>query len=155
MHALQTQMNVISYRGSGPATTDVLAGRIDVQCDQTSTAGPHIRNGAVKGYAVTLRERVTALPELPTLHESGLRDFELSVWYGLLVPKGSPKGAIDRLAGALRGALADADVAKRLNDFGAQPASNEKATPAGFDAFMRAEVTKWAPIIKAAGVFAD
>ena len=114
-----------------------------------------MRSGAIKGYAVTMKSRVAAAPELPTLNEAGLRDFDLSVWYGLLVPKGTPKPVADSLSAALKTALADATVVKRLAEFGAQPVSQDRATPESFAAFFRADVAKWAPVIKAAGVYAD
>lgn len=155
MSALKAEMNVVSYRGSGPALNDVLGGRIDVQCDQTTTTTGHIKGGAVKGYAVTLKSRVSSVPDLPTLHEAGLRDFELSVWYGLLAPRGLPAPVLERHAAAVKAAIADAAFSKRLVDAGAQPALDARATPQGFAAYFRAEVAKWAPIIKAAGVYAD
>ncbi len=155
MGALKTEMNVISYRGSGPAMNDLLGGRIDVQCDQTTTTSGHIRSGAIKGYAVSLKSRVSSLPELPTLAESGLADFELAVWYGLLVPRGTPRSVVDTLATALKGALGDAAFSRRLAEFGVQPVAVERAGPDGFAAYFRSEVAKWAPVIKAAGVYAD
>ena len=155
MSAMQADMQTISYRGSGPALVDVMGGRIDLLCDQTTTTATHIKSGGVKGYAVTMKSRVPSVPELPTLHESGLRDFELSIWYGLMVPKGTPKAVVDQLAGALKASLADAALVKRLDEFGAQPVSADRAGPAAFGTYMRAEVAKWAPIIKAAGVYAD
>ena len=155
MGALKTEMNVISYRGSGPAMNDLLGGRIDVQCDQTTTTSGHIRSGAIKGYAVSLKNRVSSLPELPTLAESGLADFELAVWYGLLVPKGTQRPVVDTLAAALKGALGDAAFSKRLAEFGVQPVAADRAGPDGFAAYFRSEVAKWAPVIKAAGVYAD
>src|SRR3954468_10400790 len=91
MSALQAEMTTVSYRGSAPAMLDVLGGRLDVLCDQTTTTTSHMRAATIKGYAVTMKTRVPAAPELPTLSEAGLRDFDLSVWYGLLVPKGTPK----------------------------------------------------------------
>ena len=155
MGALKTEMNVISYRGSGPAMNDLLGGRIDVQCDQTTTTSGHIRSGAIKGYAVSLKSRVSSLPELPTLAESGLADFELAVWYGLLVPRGTSRSVVDTLATALKGALGDAAFSRRLAEFGVRPVAVERAGPDGFAAYFRSEVAKWAPVIKAAGVYAD
>ena len=155
MTALQTEMNVISYRGSGPAMNDLLGGRIDVQCDQTTTTSGHIRGGAIRGYALTLKSRVATLPDLPTLAESGLRDFELAVWYGLLVPRGTPRPVIDTLAAGLKSALTDSAFTKRLGEFGVQAVAPERAGPDGFAAYFRSEVGKWAPVIKAAGVYAD
>jgi tripartite-type tricarboxylate transporter receptor subunit TctC len=155
MSALQAEMTTVSYRGSGPAMLDVLGGRLDLLCDQTTTTTAHMRSAAIKGYAVTMKSRVPAAPELPTLNEAGLRDFDLSVWYGLVAPKGTPKPIADQLAAALRAAISDAAVVKRLAEFGAQPVSADRATPEAFAAFFRADVAKWAPVIKAAGVYAD
>jgi tripartite-type tricarboxylate transporter receptor subunit TctC len=155
MSAVQAEMTTVSYRGSGPAMLDVLGGRVDLLCDQTTTTTSHMRSGTIKGYAVTMKARVPAAPELPTLSEAGLRDFDLSVWYGLVVPKGTPKPIADQLSAALRAAISDATVVKRLAEFGAQPVSPDRATPDAFAAFLRADVAKWAPVIKAAGVFAD
>jgi len=155
MSAVQAEMTTVSYRGSGPAMLDVLGGRVDLLCDQTTTTTSHMRSGTIKGYAVTMKARVPAAPELPTLSEAGLRDFDLSVWYGLVVPKGTPKPIADQLSAALRAAISDATVVKRLAEFGAQPVSQDRATPDTFAAFLRADVAKWAPVIKAAGVYAD
>ena len=155
MSAVQAEMTTVSYRGSGPAMLDVLGGRVDLLCDQTTTTTSHMRSGTIKGYAVTMKARVPAAPELPTLSEAGLRDFDLSVWYGLVVPKGTPKPIADQLSAALRAAISDATVVKRLAEFGAQPVSPDRATPDAFAAFLRAYVAKWAPVIKAAGVYAD
>lgn len=155
MSALKTEMNVISYRGSGPAMLDLLGGRIDVQCDQTTTTSGHIRSGAIKGFAVSVKGRVSSLPDLPTLAESGLTGFELAVWYGLLVPKGTPRPVVDTLAAALKAALADAALSKRLTEFGVQRVPAERAGPDGFATYIQSEVAKWTPVIKAAGVYAD
>jgi tripartite-type tricarboxylate transporter receptor subunit TctC len=155
MTSLNAKMTTVSYRGSGPAMLDLLGGRVDLLCDQTTTTLPQISNGTIKAYAVTTKTRVPTAPELPTLNESGLRDFELSNWYGLMLRKGTPKATIDRLAAALRASIADPLVVKRLSEFGAIPATQELATPEAFATFFRAEVDKWAPIIKAAGVYAD
>jgi tripartite-type tricarboxylate transporter receptor subunit TctC len=155
MTSLNAKMTTVSYRGSGPAMLDLLGGRVDLLCDQTTTTLPQIGNGTIKAYAVTTRTRVPTAPDLPTLNESGLRDFELSNWYGLMLRKGTPNATVDRLAAALRAAIADPLVVKRLSEFGAIPASQELATPEAFGTFFRAEVEKWAPIIKAAGVYAD
>jgi tripartite-type tricarboxylate transporter receptor subunit TctC len=155
MSALQAEMTTVSYRGSAPAMLDVLGGRLDLLCDQTTTTNSHMRAGTVKGYAVTMKTRVPSVPELPTLGESGLRDFDLSVWYGLVVPKGTPKPIADQLSAALRAAISEPTVVKRFAEFGAQPVSPDRATPEAYAAFFRADVAKWAPVIKAAGVYAD
>lgn len=155
MSALQAEMTTVSYRGSGPAMLDVLGGRLDLLCDQTTTTVSHIRSGAIKGYAVTMKSRVASAPELPALHEAGLRDFDLAVWYGLVAPRGTPRAGVDAIAAALRTALADPLVVQRFAEFGALPASAARASPDSFSAYLQAEVAKWAPVIKAAGVYAD
>lgn len=155
MSTLKTQMNVISYRGSGPAMTDVIGQRIDVFCDQTITAVGPIKSGTIKGYAVTTRSRVSSVPDLPTMQEAGLKDFDLFAWYGLAAPKGLTKPVLDRLSQALQAGLSDSAFVGRLSEVGAQPASRERATAENFTAYMRAEVAKWSPIIEAAGVYAD
>ena len=155
MSAMQAEMTTVSYRGSAPAMLDVLGGRLDLLCDQTTTTTSHMKAATIKAYAVTMKARLPSAPELPTLSEAGLRDFDLSVWYGLMVPKGTPKLIVDQLSAALKNAITDATVVKRLGEFGAQPVTAERATPESFAVFMRADVAKWAPVIKAAGVYAD
>ena len=155
MSAMQAEMTTVSYRGSAPAMLDVLGGRLDLLCDQTTTTTSHMKAATIKAYAVTMKARVPSAPELPTLSEAGLADFDLSVWYGLMVPKGTPKPIVDQLSAALKNAITDATVVKRLGEFGAQPVTAERATPESFAVFMRADVAKWAPVIKAAGVYAD
>lgn len=155
MTSMKAEMTTVSYKGSGPALTDVLGGRIDLLCDQTTTTVPHIKGGAVKGYAVTTPARVASLPEVPTLDEAGLKGFDVAVWYGVVAPKGTPAAVLQSLASSLKTALADPATQKRFSEFGAQPVTGERAAPAGADRFFRAEVAKWAPIIKAAGVYAD
>lgn len=155
MSALKTEMNVVSYRGTAPAMNDLLGGRIDVLCDQTTNTSGPIRAGSIKAYAVTTKGRVASVAQLPSLHESGLPNFELTIWYGLFAPKGTPKQAVDQLSNAVRVAIADPALVKRLEDLGAQPVSADRTNPANFAKYLRDEVAKWAPIIKAAGQYAD
>jgi tripartite-type tricarboxylate transporter receptor subunit TctC len=155
MSRLQTEMSVIPFKGSGPALVELLGGRTDLQCDQTSTTTSHIRGGAIRGYAATVRSRVPTLPDLPTLHESGLADFDLAVWYGLLVPRGTPRPVVDALWAAMKAAAGDAAYQKRLAEFGVQSVPAERATPDGFAAYFRAEASRWATVIKTAGVTLD
>lgn len=155
MTALNVKATAISYKGSGPAMMDVIGGRVDMLCDQTTTTLPQIKSGLVKGYAVTMKSRVPLAPDLPTLDEAGLKSFELSNWYGLMGARGTPKPVLEQLAASIRAALADPVIQRRIDEFGAIPATAEQATPAAFAAFYRGEVDRWAPIIKAAGVYAD
>jgi tripartite-type tricarboxylate transporter receptor subunit TctC len=155
MSAIDTQFTTVSYKGTGPAMNDLLGGVFDFMCDQSTNTTSQIQSGKVKGYAVTSKQRVPSLKDLPTLHESGLKNFEVSVWHGLYAPKGTPKPVIDKLSAALRVALKDPSVKQRFADLGTEPEPADKATPAAHRAHLKAEVAKWAPIIKQAGVYAD
>jgi tripartite-type tricarboxylate transporter receptor subunit TctC len=155
MSAIDTQFTTVSYKGTGPAMNDLLGGVFDFMCDQTTNTTSQIQGGKVKAYAVTSKQRVPSLKDLPTLQEAGLKDFEVSVWHGLYAPKGTPKPIIDQLSAALRVALKDPTVVQRFADLGTEPEPADRATPAAHRAHLKAEVEKWAPIIKQAGVYAD
>jgi tripartite-type tricarboxylate transporter receptor subunit TctC len=155
MSAIGTQFTTVSYKGTGPAMNDLLGGVFDFMCDQTTNTTPQIKGGKVKAFAVTSKARVPSLPELPTLAESGLKNFEVAVWHGLYAPKGTPKPVVDKVAAALREALKDETVKKRFADLGTEPEPAERATPKAHRAHLKAEVEKWAPVIKAAGSYAD
>ncbi len=155
MRAIDTQFTVVSYKGTGPAMNDLLGGVFDFMCDQTTNTTPQIKAGKVKAYAVTTRLRVPSLPGLPTLAESGLKKFEVSVWHGLYAPKGTPRPVVDKVAAALRVALLDDTVKRRFADLGTLPETSERATPEAHRALLDAEVEKWAPIIRAAGSYAN
>jgi tripartite-type tricarboxylate transporter receptor subunit TctC len=155
MTAIQADFTTIPYKGTGPAMNDLLGGQVDFMCDQTSNTVSQIKAGKVKVYGVTTKTRVAALPDVPTMHEAGLPGFEVSVWQGLYVPKGTPKPVIDALVKALQTALANPTLGQRFADLGTVPATKEQATPEALRAHLKAEIDKWAPIIKKAGVYAD
>jgi tripartite-type tricarboxylate transporter receptor subunit TctC len=155
MSAIQVDMTTISYKGTAPAMNDLLGGQIDVMCDQTTNTTAQIKGGKVKAYAVTSAKRVPSLANLPTLQEEGLKGFEVSIWHALYAPKGTPKPVVDALVKANQDALKDATVKQRFADLGAEPVSMDKATPAYLQKFLVAEITKWGPIIKKAGQYAD
>lgn len=155
MQALDVPLVTVPYKGTGPAMTDILGGQVDLLCDQTTNTTGHINTGKVKAYAVTTKERLKTLPNLPTMDESGVKDFEVVAWHGLYAPKGTPKAVIDKLAAALQGALKDEKVIARLADLGAEPVSQEAATPAALDKYLADEIAKWKPVIESAGVYAD
>jgi tripartite-type tricarboxylate transporter receptor subunit TctC len=134
---------------------DLLGNTVDFMCDQTTSTTNQIKAGKIKVYGVTSLKRVASLPEVPTLDEQGLKGFEVGIWHGLYAPKGTPKEAIDKLVAALQAALKDPDVGKRFADLGATAYPADKATPAALQAHVKAEIEKWAPIIKKAGVYAD
>jgi tripartite-type tricarboxylate transporter receptor subunit TctC len=155
MSAIQTDLLTIPYKGTAPAMNDLLGGQVDFMCDQTTNTTNQIKAGKVKVYGVTSLKRVPSLPEIPTLDEQGLKGFEVGIWHALYAPKGTPKEAIDKLVAALQAAVKDPEVNKRFADLGATAYPADKATSAALQAHLKAEIDKWAPIIKKAGVYAD
>jgi len=155
MSAIQTDFLTVPYKGTGPAMNDLLGGQVTFMCDQTTSTTSQIKGGKVKVYGVTAASRVASLPDVPTLQEQGLKGADVAIWHGLYAPKGTPKPVIDRLVGALQGALQDADVRKRFADLGATTFPVARATPAALQAHLKAEIDKWGPLIKKAGVYAD
>ncbi|HPU54415.1 MAG TPA: tripartite tricarboxylate transporter substrate-binding protein, partial [Burkholderiaceae bacterium] len=153
--AIGLDLVTVPYKGTAPAMTDLLGGQVDVLCDQTTQTLQHIAAGNVKLYGVTSSKRIAALPNAPTLAESGLKDFQVVVWHGMYLPKGTPKPVVDRLNAAMQASLKEADVRKRLADLGAEVVSADKQTPEGLRVWLKSEIDKWTPIIRAAGVYAD
>ena len=149
------KIQIVHYRGAAPAMQDLMAGHIDISFDQAASSIPLIRSGKVKAYAVTSKTRVPAAPDIPTVDEAGLPGFYMSVWHGLWVPKGTPAAVITRLDGAVREALADPATQKRLADLGQEIPAREQQTPEGLAAHHKAEIDKWWPMIRAAGIKAD
>lgn len=155
MTAIQKQLTAVPYKGNGPIMNDLLGKQIDLTCDQaTNTTGP-IMSKQVKAYAITTKERLKSLPDLPTADEAGLKGFELGVWHGIYAPKGTPPAVVQKLTAALQSALRDPALIARFNDINTEPVPQEKATPEALAATLASEVDRWAPMIKAAGQFAD
>ena len=121
MSSMQTDVATVPYKGTGPAMNDILGGQVDFMCDQTTNTTGQIKAGKIKAYAVTTPKRVPSLPDLPTLQESGLANFDVAVWHGLYAPKGTPKAVVDRLAQAIQVAVQDPMVKTRLAELGAEP----------------------------------
>ncbi|MDB5770588.1 MAG: tctC4 [Burkholderia sp.] len=155
MSAIGTELTTVPYKGTGPAMNDLLGGQVDFMCDQTTNTTSQIKSGKIKVYGVTTKTRVPSLKEVPTLNEAGLPNFEVAVWHGLYAPKGTPKPIVDSLAGALQQALKDPTVKTRFAELGTEPVAQDKATPEALRTFLKAEIDKWSPIIKKAGVYAD
>ncbi|WP_171219994.1 tripartite tricarboxylate transporter substrate-binding protein [Enterovirga aerilata] len=155
MSTLDTQMTTVQYRGGGPALIDIMGGRINLWCDPATGPTPYVREGKMRAYAVTTKSRLPTLPDLPTADEAGLPGFEVSTWYGLYAPKGTPKPVVERLVVALQAALKDPTVAQRFGELSMQPVPADKANPPALASHLRAEVDKWAPIIRKAGIHAD
>ncbi|HEY7758876.1 MAG TPA: tripartite tricarboxylate transporter substrate-binding protein [Burkholderiales bacterium] len=153
--ALGVEITTVQFQGTAPALVALVGGHVDLLCDQTTQTIPHIHAGRVKLYGATTRARIKALPDAPTLQESGLPDFEVVVWHGIYAPKGTPQGALDKVNAALRIALKDPTVTQRLAELGAQIVPESKQTPAGLRDWLQAEIDKWTPVLRSAGVSAD
>jgi tripartite-type tricarboxylate transporter receptor subunit TctC len=150
-----TDVQIIHYRGAAPAMQDLLAGHIDLMFDQAANSLPQVRGGKIRAYAVTSGSRLEAQPDIPTVDEAGLPGFYMAVWHGIWVPAGASKAVVARLNDAIVETLADASVRKRLGDLGQEIPPRDQQTPAVLGAHHRAEIEKWWPLIKAAGIKAD
>ena len=155
MTAIQTDVLTVPYKGTAPAMTDLLGGQVDFMCDQTTNTTSQIKGGKVKAYGVTSLTRVASLPDLPTLNEAGLKGFSVGVWHGVWTPKGTAKAINDKLGAALQAALKDDTVKARFAELGTAPEPVARQTPDALRAHLAAEINKWGPIIKKAGVYAD
>ncbi|HWS22108.1 MAG TPA: tripartite tricarboxylate transporter substrate-binding protein, partial [Methanoregula sp.] len=155
MSALQTDLTTIPYKGTGPAMNDLLGGQVDFMIDQTTNTTSHIKAGKIKVYGVTTKKRLASLPDVPTMSEAGMTNFEITVWHALYAPKGTPKPIIDQLSKALQAALKDPTLNQRFGELGSESVAQNRATPDALRAHLKSEIDKWGPIIKKAGVFAD
>jgi tripartite-type tricarboxylate transporter receptor subunit TctC len=153
--AIGVKLTAVPFQGTAPAMAALLGGQVDLLCDQTTQTIPQIKAGAVKFYGVTTKNRIKALPDAPTLAEQGLKDFEVLVWHGIYAPKGTPKPILEKMNMAVRAALKDPEVVKRMSDLGAEIAPDSKLSPEGLQTWLKSEIDKWGPIIKASGSFAD
>lgn len=155
MSETKIEFTTVPYRGTGPVMNDLIGKQIDTSCDQaTNTTGP-ILGKTIKAYAVTTKTRLKSLPDVPTADEAGMKGFELSVWHGLWAPKGTPSAIVQKLSTALKAALKEPDVIKRFNDISTEPVADNRATPEAAERTLLTEIDRWAPIIKAAGQYAD
>jgi tripartite-type tricarboxylate transporter receptor subunit TctC len=153
--ALAGGINIVHvpYRGSAPMMSDLVGGQISMAFDATPTALPQAQSGAIRAIGAGMATRMRAMPELPTLQEQGLKGFECYTWNAILAPAGTPQPIVDRLSEAINKALADPAVFKRLQEAGIDPTPG--STPKQATAFVKGELAKWAPIIKASGAHID
>jgi len=145
----------VPYRGTAPAMQDLIAGRTDLMLDQAANSLPWVRSGKIRAYAVTAKTRMAAAPDVPTVDEAGLPGLYISVWHAIWVPKGTPKDIVAKLNASVVETLADRAVRQRLADLGQEIPPREQQTPEALGAYHEAEIAKWWPLIKAAGIKAE
>ncbi|MCX7152702.1 MAG: tripartite tricarboxylate transporter substrate-binding protein, partial [Proteobacteria bacterium] len=155
MSANETDFTTVPYKGTAPAMNDLLGGQVDFMCDQTTNTTGQIQGGKVKAFGVTTKTRVASLKDIPTLDEQGLKGFEVAVWHGVYVPKGTPKAVQEKLVATLQEALRDPDLKSNLAKLGTEPVAQKDATPESLRTKLTVEIAKWGPLIKKAGVYAD
>ncbi|CAN7771695.1 tripartite tricarboxylate transporter substrate binding protein [Variovorax sp. LjRoot290] len=143
-----TQMLHVPYKGSAPALTDFLAGRVDMMFDTASTHAPHVKADKIRALAVTSTRKSPAFPGVPSIAEAGVPNYDVTIWFGVAAPAGVPKAALDRLSGALEKALQAPDTKASLAEVGAEPLY---MGPAEYKRFIASENQKWGRIVKAAG----
>src|SRR5690606_7427226 len=150
--ALGVKFTTIPYQGIGPAMAALLGEQVDVLCDQTTQTIPHIAAGNVKFYGVTTQERISKLPDAPTLEEQGLKGFEVKVWHGIYAPAGTPPAAVSRFNSALKTALKSPAFTGKMADLGAEIVSEDRQTPESLQKWVKSGIDKWTPVLKAEGV---
>jgi tripartite-type tricarboxylate transporter receptor subunit TctC len=150
-----TQFQFVPYRGTAPAMRDLLAGQIDIMLDQASNVLPQLRGGTIKAFAVTSKERLASAPDVPTVDEAGLPGLYVAVWHGVWAPKGTPADVIAKLNAAIVKALGEPGTKEKLAALGQDIPPADQLTPQALGAFQKAEIEKWWPIVKAAGIKAE
>jgi tripartite-type tricarboxylate transporter receptor subunit TctC len=153
--ALDADLTTVPFSGTGPAMNALVGGQIDLMCDQTTNTLGQAKGGTIKLYAVTTAKRIKALPSIPTLAESGLKDFEVVVWHGVYAPKGTPKDISAKFGIMIKNALKDPDVIKVLTELGTESVPESKLSPEGLQSWLKTEIDKYGPVIRAAAQFAD
>ncbi|MBM3530100.1 MAG: tripartite tricarboxylate transporter substrate binding protein BugD [Alphaproteobacteria bacterium] len=150
-----TKVNYIPYRGAGPAMTDLISQQVDLLVVQAAVALPQLRGGTIKAIANLSPKRSPSLPDIQTSDEGGVPGLYMSGWFGLFAPKNTPKDVVAKLNAAMVATLADPTVKARYADLGLDIATREQQTPEGLAAFNKAEIDKWWPIIRGAGIRAQ
>ena len=153
--ATDTKVMFVPYRGGGPAMQDLVAGRIDLLVIQAAAGMPQVNAGTIKAFANLSPSRSFAVPGIPTADEGGVAGLHIAGWFGFFAPRNTPAEAINRLNAAMVPALADPSLKTRLSELGLDIASRELQTPEGLAAFHKAEIEKWWPLMRAAGIKAE
>jgi tripartite-type tricarboxylate transporter receptor subunit TctC len=155
--AIKVDMTTVPYKGTAPAMNDLMGGQVDLLCDQTTNTTSQIEGKTVKAFAVTTAKRLNtpALKNLPTMQESGLKDFNVTIWHGMYAPKGTPADVTAKINAALKTALKDPEFIKKQEALGAVVVTDKRTDAAEHKKFVAAEIAKWGPVIQAAGVYAD
>ena len=145
-------LTTVPYKGTGPAMNDLMGGQVDLLCDQTTQTVPIIKDGRVKVFGVTTLQRLSALPNIPTLDEQGMKGFEVKVWHGMYAPKGTPKPVIEKLTDAMKKSVTDPDTRSRLEAMGVAAVPESEATPEALRAHLRREIDTLVPLLVKAGI---
>jgi tripartite-type tricarboxylate transporter receptor subunit TctC len=149
--AIGTPVTLVPYRGNALVMNDLMGGTLDLGCDQTTNNAEQIRANSIRAFAISTPSRAAALPAIPTTAEAGLPEMRMSGWNMLFAPAGTPPAVVERLNRGLLAALRDENVGRRLADLGSHPASGERTTASGAQAFWRAEIARWKPLLEASG----
>jgi tripartite-type tricarboxylate transporter receptor subunit TctC len=149
--ALGIRPTPVAYRGTAPAMNDLVGGHVDFLCEQSVSVAEQIKAGAVKAYVVSANQRLAMLPNIPSAKEAGI-NYQMSIWAGIFAPKGTPKETIAKLAAALDKSLDEPLVRNRLAELGGSIPAKQERTPASFARLVKAEITRWSPILKAASL---
>jgi tripartite-type tricarboxylate transporter receptor subunit TctC len=147
-----TTFQFVPYRGNGPALQDLIAGQIDLQMEPASNFYAQVKAGTIKPFAMTSKKRIGAASDIPTAEEAGLPGFVASLWYGVWVPRGTPKEIATRLNTVMMETLSDPTVTRRFQELGLEKPAREQQSPDALRAFQKAEIDKWWPVIKAANI---
>ena len=150
--ATGVQMQHVPYKGSAPALTDLIGGQVQLIFDSMPSAMPHVKSGKIRALAVTTAKRSPTVPDLPTIAESGVPGFDISTWYGVWAPAGTPRDIVNKISAEIGKALNQPAVRERLAALGAEPAGN---TPEEFAAYCQSELAKWSKIVRESGAKAD
>lgn len=153
--ALNVKIDMIPYKGAAPALNDLMGGQVDIMCDQTTSTVPAIKSGRIKPYAVAGTKRLDSMPDLPALSEAGVKGLDISIWFGLYAPKGTPKPVIEKLSAALTQAVQDPELKAKLESIGTSSVSTDLTNPGKLQTHLKNEIETLGPLLQRAGVTAN